>query len=134
MEHKVFAIDFDGTISTEEFFPKTGHPIPLAKEVINEIRELGGTVIIWTCRSGDAEHAAKQYLFDNKIGYDHINENCSVMKERYENDPRKIGADIYIDDKSIFEPINWSKIARHIFSVEEYINFLRKLENNNVNN
>lgn len=128
MEHKVFAIDFDGTISTEENFPDTGSPIPFAKEVINHIRDLGGIVIIWTCRSGDAELAAKKYLADHEISYDYMNENCSLMKDKYGNDPRKIGADIYIDDKNMFEEINWNKIARKIFSVQEYIKLLRKLE------
>lgn len=128
MKYKVIAVDFDGTICKEEGFPGVGEPIAYAKEAIRKIEEIGGTIIIWTCRTDDALKSALSYLKDNDIPFHYVNENCEQMKEFYNNDPRKIGADIYIDDKSIMGEIDWIDISRYIFDDNEFDDFIEQLQ------
>lgn len=125
MKHKVFAIDFDGTIATEHEFPEAGQLIDFAAPVIRTIHDLGGIIIIWTCRSGEALDNAIDFLHKNNIPYDYVNENCGYMKDLYSNDPRKIGADIYLDDKSCFtDEYDWKGFIEHEFDDTLELNLL----------
>jgi len=94
----VVAIDFDGTI-VEDNYPEIGKLLPQAKESIQEIKELGTTIVIWTCRMDDKAEQAKEFLTKNEIPFDYFNENTDERKRFYGNDSRKISADIYIDDR-----------------------------------
>ena len=127
MKFQIFAIDFDGIMATEDLFPMVGSPIPYAKESINFIKKLGGTMILWTCRCDYALDNALEYLDKNDIVFDYVNENCATMKNYYNNDPRKIGADIYIDDKAILGEVNWLDIMAYILDEHEYIEFIKTL-------
>lgn len=110
--YKFVAIDFDGTIVEDEF-PKIGRLKPYAKEVINKFKESGGRVLIHTCRTDEQEDIVREFLDDNGICYDTINENHPEMKATYNNDPRKLGADIYIDDKGYkVDGIDWLEVAK----------------------
>lgn len=111
LEYPVIAVDFDGTIAEDDF--------PVAKRikkdvgiVLSHFRKMGGQVIVWTCRTGEALQDAKEFLVKHNIEYDTINANVESMKRTYGNDPRKVGADIYIDDKSIFmKEVDWHNIG-----------------------
>ena len=127
MKFEVFAIDFDGTIASEKLFPIVGSPIQYAKESLNFIKKLGGTIILWTCRCDQALESALEYLDKNNIKYDYVNENSVVMKDYYGNDPRKVGADIYIDDKAILGEVNWLDIMAYILDEYEYAEFIKTL-------
>lgn len=102
------AIDFDSTIASERF-PKVGVLINRAKTYINLWHIMGHTIVINTCRSGKAEEDAIEFLNKNNIHYDFINENDPKLIEYYGLDCRKIGADIYIDDKSSDGYVDWDK-------------------------
>ena len=116
MVKKVIAIDFDGTI-VDDKFPDFGDVKEGAKEVINELLEVGHEVIIWSCQ--DAEEI-EHVLYRLGINYTAINENTESMMQRWGNNPRKIGADNFIDDKGLdttnidWEWINFQLIARGI--------------------
>ena len=108
---KYVAIDFDGTI-VDDSYPGIGEIKPLAKQVINKFVEQGGRVMIHTCRDGVHEEMVKNFLKSNEISFDTINENHPEMMAKYKNDPRKLGADLYIDDKGLgVAEINWLDIA-----------------------
>lgn len=98
---KVIAIDFDGTLF-EYKWPEIGSPI---WNVINWCKsrkiDYNDTLILWTCRTGDKLNEAIKACEEVGLIFDYINENCPQMKELYSNDARKIGADIYIDDRAI---------------------------------
>lgn len=110
----IFAVDFDDTIVDGSTYPKIGPLLPYAKETINWLHDQGNCIIIWTCRVDNELDAARKYLLLNGVKFDHINENCSIRIEMFNNDCRKIGADIFIDDKSIHSMmsggVNWIKI------------------------
>lgn len=94
---KQFAFDFDGCI-VEHKFPRIGEPIKATVEFMHKLREEGHLIIIWTCRSGEYLSEAVQFLRNNKIPFDYVNENpeCGFSS----NSP-KIYADYYIDDRAV---------------------------------
>lgn len=126
--HLVLAIDFDGTITKVNSWPEMAPLADNAKEVINEFHDKYNIkIIIWTCRDNfyrnDLDKAIK-FLNDNGIHYDAINENIREVTDYWQNNPRKIFADFYIDDKGfLFEKIDWLKIRDFIINFKnKYIN------------
>lgn len=101
----IVAIDFDGVIC-EEKFPFIGRPKPYVVSSIRKIRKAGWRTILWTCRTGRYLKDAKNFLDRWNIKMDAYNDNSAITEEEWYNlgfsDTRKIGADIVIDDRSIF--------------------------------
>lgn len=109
----IIAINFDGTITTDGTGEKEMELQHLAKEVIIEIAKAGHTLTLWTCRENKKLYEAETFLQKHKMlhlfYYRNKNSNENILK--YGNDCRKIGADIYIDDRIIGGFPGWSKIA-----------------------
>ena len=98
-ETRVYAIDFDNTIAYTEY-PKIIKPLPYAVEVLQVLsRDPCSILILWTCRENESLDDALNYCSMLGIRFDYVNENAECLIERYGNDCRKIGADVYIDDK-----------------------------------
>jgi ribonucleotide monophosphatase NagD (HAD superfamily) len=119
LKFKYFAIDFDGTIAYDAY-PEIGDLIPGAKETMEKIKELGGSIIIWTCRSGEHEELVKKYLHENNIPYDKFNEPFDENLAIYGGEnPRKCFSDVYIDDRCILFKergyVDWASIQHLIF-------------------
>lgn len=111
MKYKYVAFDFDGTI-VNDAFPEIGTLKEFAKETINKFKEMGGRVLIHTCRANEHEQMVREFLDNNGVVYDTINENHHEMQAMYKNDPRKLGADLYIDDKGYkVDKIDWREVA-----------------------
>lgn len=108
MKHfqKLIAIDFDGTITSGDNGSPTNIPPP-RKGVIKTINawyQEGYIITINTLRGdngGPWEQAAREYLNKYEIPFHYFNENATERIDAY-GDVRKIGADIYIDDRGIF--------------------------------
>ncbi len=97
----VISIDFDGVI-VEDAWPEVGDIIPGACETIKKWHDVDGHwIVINSCRTGDELEAMIGVLNYYKIPFDAINENLAWRIVKYGTDPRKIGADIYIDDHNI---------------------------------
>lgn len=111
---KYIAIDFDGTIVTNAY-PEVGELIPHAVEVIQKWHKSGHKIIINTCRSGNYEQDARDFLELHNIPFDTLNENHPELIEKFDNDCRKLGADVYIDDRNILMgEIDWLAFDRAI--------------------
>ena len=97
---KIYAVDFDGTITKENVFPLLGEP---NKPVIDHIKQLQkhNIIILWTCRCGKHLDEAIAFCAEVGIRLDYVNKNVPELIEKYGNDCRKIFADYYIDDKAI---------------------------------
>lgn len=100
------AIDFDGQIVSQAY-PKVGVLLNGAKETIKKWRYDGHIITINTCRSNQFESDAIEFLKENQIEYDFINENDPILIEQYNTDCRKISADLYLDDKNFGGFIGW---------------------------
>jgi hypothetical protein len=103
----VIAVDFDGTICTLSY-PAIGRERMGAKEYINQLYDEGYAIVINTCRQGQAAEDAKTFLKIRGIKYDEFNENMPHILDLYGCDTRKISADVYIDDKCLFEIPSWN--------------------------
>lgn len=96
----VVAVDFDNTIAYTKY-PKIIKPLPYAIDVLKFLMNDPYTILIlWTCREKEDLQDALNWLEVHNVRFDYVNENCKELMELYGNDTRKIGADIYIDDKS----------------------------------
>lgn len=115
----IIAIDFDGTI-VEDCYPEIGNLKEGAKEVINNWFCDGNQIIINTCRTAKLEGKCIDFLNDNGILYSFVNCNIPSQIEAYASDSRKISADIYIDDKSLFGLPTWEAINLIVKTHENY--------------
>jgi hydroxymethylpyrimidine pyrophosphatase-like HAD family hydrolase len=103
----IFKIDCDGTI-WEDKWPGIGPLLPEAAETMRVINNLGHTIVIDTCRTGKYLEEALQFMKDNNIPYDFVNENVPWLIEQY-GDCRKLSCDYQIDDKNI-TPWTWEQV------------------------
>lgn len=119
------AFDFDGTLC-ENKFPEIGEPKEDIVKLLKIFNENKWNIIIWTCRSNNYKDNMVDWLNDNKIPYDSINENPNNY---FKNESRKIYADLYIDDKGIFTESVESAIK--VFGHKRvFRNLLREFEDN----
>ena len=119
---KVIAIDFDGTIVEDEY-PKIGKIKPKALLTIKRLIRSGNTVVIWTCRDyGVIQPFINKHFKGIEQLKLYVNENPPELKDHYGNDPRKLGADLFIDDKAIFMgDVDWELISKELERLD-YIN------------
>lgn len=122
LKFKTIAIDFDNTITKGNHHPLHLN-VPIrnhAQSVIQEIIDCGGTVIIWTCRSGNDETMVRHILNKHNILYHYMNEQTPEMIELFGDTGRKVWADVYIDDscllfKATDKEIDWLEIKQLLF-------------------
>lgn len=96
---KIIAVDFDGTLC-ENAWPNIGAPkVDAINRLITEIQK-GAKVILWTCRVGELLDDAVAWCGNHGIRFDAINDNLPEMKERWGNNPRKVYANEYWDDRN----------------------------------
>lgn len=95
---KIVAVDFDGTLVTDEF-PKIGRIICPVWDTLTALQENGCKIILWTCRNGEALKEAVDFCSVYGLHFDAINENLDEVKVMYGGDTRKVFADFYIDDR-----------------------------------
>ena len=109
MNIRRLAIDFDGTIVENEF-PAIGKEHPHATNTIKLLRKRGYEIILWTCRTGEHFDAAKIWLDERGVVFDAYNDH---LPDEFEENGRKIFADVYIDDRS-FPPFkgDWLEVMR----------------------
>lgn len=101
---KAIAIDFDGCLCTDAF-PAIGEPNwAIIHKAIAE-QKAGAGLILWTCREGQLLQDAIAACEDWDLTFDSVNESLPDWIEVFKNQPRKVGATEYWDDKAI-NPIN----------------------------
>ena len=117
------AVDFDGTI-VENQYPQIGELQSGAKDTLQRLHREGHKIIIWTCRSGEQLAEAVNFLLENEIPFDRVNDNLRENIEHYGGNSRKVFADVYIDDKNIFSGRwNWDHIYMYFFGDDGCVTF-----------
>ena len=91
----ILAVDFDGTL-----YDGKNVNIPLIGRLKKHQRH-GDIIILWTCRDGRRLMEAVNLLAKSGFKPNLINQNAPQTIASLGYDPRKILADIYIDDKAI---------------------------------
>jgi len=107
----IIAIDFDGTI-VEHAYPKIGKPIPFAIETLRMLHDDGHRLILWTVREGKLLQEAIDYCEQNGICFFAVNAN--YPEEKRETSPRKLVADLFIDDRNLGGLPDWGIIYRAV--------------------
>ncbi len=107
------AVDFDGTI-VEHRYPAIGEPKVFAFETLKEFQKRGFLLVLWTFRIGKELDQAVEFCRANGIEFYAVNK--SYPEESYnELAPRKIDADIFIDDRNLGGFIDWCTVWRMMF-------------------
>lgn len=96
---KTIAVDFDGTLC-ENKWPKIGEANTALIAQLAAEQQAGAVIILWTCREGKMLKEAVKWLKEKGLKCDYVNRNSAERIAAYKNDCRKIGADIYIDDRA----------------------------------
>ena len=92
----IIAVDFDDTLRFTDGTPNT-HLITRLKGE----QKRGAIVILWTCRTGKSLVDALLYLRQFGFTPNLVNQNTWQTISALGYDPRKILADVYIDDKNL---------------------------------
>ena len=97
------AVDFDGTIVTHEY-PKIGRDIPFAIDTLKRLqKDFQVILVLWTVREG------------RWLEFYAVNANYPEENER-EQQPRKLKADLFIDDRNLGGLPDWGVIYQMIAS------------------
>ena len=99
MKLKIIAVDFDGTLCTDEW-PDIGKPIHRVLNYVKDQKEIGAKLILWTCRTGANLDAAVRWCDRMGVIFDAVNENLPETISAFGQDTRKIFAHEYLDDRS----------------------------------
>ena len=122
----IIAVDFDGTI-VEHDYPKIGKPIPFAIDTLKLLqKEKEFRLILWTVREGPLLQEAVDYCESKGLKFYAVNKN---FPEEEIPSPRKVNADLFIDDKNLGGLPEWGVIYKLIkagglslYDFEELIN------------
>lgn len=106
------AVDFDGTIVTHEY-PRIGKPIPFAIETLKKLQTEQHLIILWTVREGELLEEAVEYCRAKGLEFYAVNSNYPEQLEDYIF-PRKVTADLYIDDRNLGGLPDWGVIYQMI--------------------
>lgn len=102
------AVDFDGTI-VEENYPEIGRPLEDAFDVLIRLHNDGHRLLLWTYRHGKKMQEAVDFCKSRGVEFHAVNKN--FPEEEYdESVPRKLLADVYIDDRNIGGMKSWEEI------------------------
>lgn len=92
----IIAVDFDGTLLDDKGAANAG-----LFRWLTARQRAGDKIILWTCRSGGRLEEAVAFCAKNGLRFNHINENAPETIARLKYNPRKVLADVYIDDKAV---------------------------------
>jgi len=128
----IIAIDFDGTI-VEHAYPKIGKPIPFAIETLLQIQKEGHKLILWTVRRGRLLQDAIDYCAQRGLYFYAENENYrGENKELGEEVSRKLGVDMFIDDRNLGGLPDWGTIYNAVKATAEGSNALQIMTGQSV--
>ncbi len=95
---KIYSIDFDGTIAAPGKFPEIGKAIDKVVRYIYEIQNRHDKWILLTNREGDDLDKAMIWLAERGLYPDAVNDNLPEMQKFFRRNPRKVFANVMIDD------------------------------------
>ena len=111
------AVDFDGTI-VEHQYPDIGKELLFAIETLKELQKQKHQVILWTYRSGQELEDALEFCRARGLEFYAANKN--YPEEQWDPDvPRKIQADVYIDDRNLGGFPGWSEVWQMLNPLED---------------
>ena len=95
----IIGCDFDGTLC-EERYPFIGRANKELVKYLRKAKAKGHRLILITMREGRDLDEALGWCDAMGIEWDAVNDNLPDMIEKFGNNPRKVFADVYIDDRN----------------------------------
>ena len=95
----VVVVDFDGIIAGAAY-PDIGETDRFVVGCLRVLRANGARLVLNTCREGPPLREAISHCAAEGLVFDAVNENLDHLIARW-GDCRKLGGDIYIDDRDI---------------------------------
>lgn len=115
----IIAVDFDGTIVSHEY-PNIGKDIPFAIETLKKLQEEHYLrLILWTVREGKTLEDAVEYCKQRGLEFYAVNSNYPEESPE-QNEPRKLKADLFIDDRNLGGLPDWGVIYQMITSGKHF--------------
>lgn len=112
----IIAVDFDGTLSAAKW-PDVGPEVPGAYGAMRELHDLGHYLIIWTCRHGDDLTRAINWLLEEGIPFDRINDDAPQSVAVFGDPSKKVYADVYVDDKQVGGFPGWETVVEYVKTI-----------------
>lgn len=91
----IIAVDFDDTLYIGN------KPNTMLFETLKARQRAGDIIILNTCRAGVRLNEAVAFAEKNGLRFNAVNDNIPPVIKMLGFNPRKIFADIYIDDKAV---------------------------------
>ena len=111
----IIAVDFDGTIVKHEY-PKIGRELPFAIDTLKRLQQKPEyQLILWTVREGVELQEALEFCRNRGLEFYAVNSNYPE-EEAEHKEPRKLKADLFIDDRNLGGLPDWGVIYRMIVS------------------
>lgn len=112
----IIAVDFDGTLVTHEY-PRIGKPIPFAIETLKRLQqEDHHQIILWSVREGELLQEAIDYCKQKGLEFYAVNSNYPEEAMVEQTRPRKLTADLFIDDRNLGGIPDWGIIYQMVHS------------------
>ena len=111
----VIAVDFDGTIVTHEY-PNIGKEIPFAINTLKRLQQSpDNLLVLWTVREGVELKEAVEFCRNRGLEFYAVNKNYPEESAEHP-EPRKLKADLFIDDRNLGGLPDWGVIYRMIMN------------------
>lgn len=111
----IIAVDFDGTI-VEDRYPEIGKPMMFAFETLKQLEKDGHRLILWTYREGRKLQAAVEFCKENGIEFYAVNNSYPSENHLADKTPRKLNADVFVDDRNVGGFLGWGETYQAISS------------------
>lgn len=118
----IIAVDFDGTI-VEHAYPAIGRPIPFAIETLLQLQRENHKLILWTVREGQLLQDAINYCAERGLYF--YAENANYPGENRIDASRKLGVDLFIDDRNLGGLPDWGVIYQAVKATKDKGNALK---------
>ena len=112
----IVAVDFDGTLSLDAQYPNIGRFNTHLYEALMELKGIGWSIVLWTCREGKELKEAVEWCKMNGLEFDAINENPPEVPFK----SRKVVANMYIDDSAYMPKTDFYRFVKNIVSMHNY--------------
>lgn len=122
----IVAVDFDGTI-VKDNYPGIGEINVGTVNYLNNLKEIGAKLILWTCRSDKQLVEALEFCKEIGLEFDAVNDNLPETVAKYGGNSRKIFADIYLDDRGFipkevyFDNFEKEQMQNEFNSISEFV-------------
>jgi hypothetical protein len=113
----VIAIDFDGTLCSDEF-PAIGRPNMRYIWFAKMAKRRGARLVLWTCRTGQRLKEAVTWCEWRGLSFDAVNDNLPDNFDKY-GYSRKVCADYYLDDKNLGSPPTIAMLVRVLHEIRK---------------